>query len=122
MRVIVSILGLVGAISLALRGFYMRSALSDPVNAGVQSFNRATGGDTSAYDMLNMFSLLFIIFAALGALASMLILLRVGPPKALALLMLISGLVPFINAESLPFGIPLVLAGLLAFFVRKKSA
>ncbi|MAW79364.1 MAG: hypothetical protein CMI63_03945 [Parvularcula sp.] len=122
MRIVSAILGFIGAIALMLRGFYIRSILDDPMNAGVQSFNRAAGGDTSAYDMLNMFSLIFIIAAALGALASILLLLKAGSPRALAILMLLAGLVPFINAESLVFGVPLVLAGILALFVRKKPA
>ena len=54
MRIVSAILGFIGAIALMLRGFYIRSILDDPMNAGVQSFNRAAGGDTSAYDMLNM--------------------------------------------------------------------
>lgn len=121
MRILSAVLGLIGAITIALRAFYIRSVLSDPMNAGVRSYERATGGDTSSFDMLEMYSILLLILAALGAFASILMLLRVGSPKALALLILIAGGILLLNAESAPYAIPMVFAGLLAFFVRKKK-
>lgn len=121
-RVISSVLGLIGALSVALRGFFIRSQLNDPMAAASRSFGRAMGEDTSVYDTFEMLSIAFLIAATLGALAALLLLLRVGSPKALGLLMLLSGALPLINSESAPFGVPLLLAGILAFFVRKKAA
>lgn len=121
-RVISSVLGLIGALVLALRGFYMRSVLNDPMAAGVRAYERATGGDTSAYDMIDIYSTMLLILAALGALGGLLLLLRVGSPKALAILIVVAALIPFVNAESGPYAAPMLLAGVLAFFVRKKAA
>lgn len=121
MRMIASMLGFIGAIALALRAFYIRSQLNDPMATAARSFNRALGEDTSTYDMFEMLSIAFLIAAALGGVAALLLLLRVGSAKALALLLLLSGAIPLINSESLPFGIPLLLAGFLALFVRKPA-
>lgn len=122
MRITASVLGIIGAITMALRGFYMRSILNDPMTSGVRAYERATGGDTSAYDMFEVYSMMLLLLAALGAVGSILLLLRIGPPKALALLMLIAGAVPMLNLENAPYALPLALAGLLAFFARKKPA
>jgi len=86
-----------------------------------RSFLRATGEDTSTLDMFEMLSIAFLIAAALGALSAILMLLKVGSPKALALLMLLAGLISLVNKESAPFAIPLVVAGLLGFFVKKTA-
>lgn len=132
MRIISSVLGLIGSLAVALRGFLIRSEINDPNVQWAQNYDRYledslgqnSGGDSlsSTIAMFEMLSITFLIVAALGALASILLLLKVGSPRALAILMLLAGLVPFINAESLIFGVPLVLAGILALFVRKSPA
>ncbi len=132
MRVISSVFGLIGALAIALRGFFIRSEINDPTVQWArnydryleQSFGQESGGDgvASTIAMFEMLSIAFLIVAALGALASILLLLKVGSPRALALLLLLAGLVPFVNMESALFGAPLLLAGFLALFVRKKTS
>jgi len=122
MRVIAAIIGIIGAVLTALRGFNIRAQLNDPTTSGLYAYARASGGDTSAYDMMSVISMVLIAGAVLGAIASLLLLIKVGSPKALAALLILAGLMPFINMESALFGVPMLFAGLLGFFVKKKTA
>jgi len=117
MRWAAGIIGILGAFgSFALGGKWLSDLQTKEVQS-VRTLADALGGG-GEFDSLEKATYALLVCGAIGLVASILVLSRRLGRWPNAILLLVAGLAPLGLSLKAMFGVPMVLAGLLAFFVK----
>lgn len=117
MRFVVAILGILGAIAGAFLGMKWLGDLNSDMGQLAQTLGEATGQNSELAGLKNA-SYALLACAVVGLLVSVMVAMRKGNKMANAALLIVAGLLPMVFATNALFGVPMAVAGLLAFAVK----
>jgi hypothetical protein len=122
MRIAAFIIGLIGAAGALFLGAKWNSDMHSELGKAAEALAAGLGGGMGAE--LNGFrNAIYALFAcgAIGLIASVVVLLRKGQPVVNGLLLIACAVAPIVFMNKAVLGVPMALAGIFAFFVRRPS-
>jgi hypothetical protein len=120
MRVAAFIIGLIGAAGALFLGAKWNSDMHSELGRAAEALAGLGGMGAELSSFRNAIYALFAC-GALGLIASVVVLLRKGQPVVNGLLLIACAVVPIVFMNKAVLGVPMALAGIFAFFVRRPS-
>lgn len=115
------IIGIIGALAGLLLGFKWLSDLNSELGQMASAMAAAAGEAGKELSSMKIATYALLICGFLGLAISVLVIMRKFNRWANAVLLIVCGALPLVFASKAVFGVPMILAGLLAFAVKYDS-
>ncbi len=115
------IIGIIGALAGLLLGFKWLSDLNSELGQMAAAMAASAGDAGKELSSMKAATYALLICGVLGLIVSVLVIMRKFNRFANAVLLIVCGALPLVFATQAVFGVPMILAGLLAFAVKYDS-